>query len=141
MDTVIQVRCSKEFKSYFEEKKKKLGYERLSNERFIEKAINTLYDLEYMDKEASILNDHILRAIDSSNRQVESRLGNRICKLLSEICIQLFIVVTILKETKYLTNDEIKKIRKEAVTNMKDNDGLINYKDIDSRRWLNDRDN
>lgn len=87
-----------------------------------------------MDKEASMLNDNILRAIDSSHRQVENRMGNRICAILSELSIQSYITLSILKENKYLTDDEIMKIRIKAVQNMKDSNGLINYKEIEARR-------
>lgn len=124
----LNTRITDEQKEQLNNIQNQLGYKTQAD--FLLASAKALYDLNYVENETTILNDYVIKAIDSAVQQSELRIGNRFAKLMNELIIQNAVLIKILSEENFLTDIEVKEIRKSAMELLSETQTVIKYKEI-----------
>lgn len=124
----LNTRITDEQKEQLNNIQNQLGYRTQAD--FLLASAKALYDLNYVENETTILNDYVIKAIDSAVQQSELRIGNRFAKLMNELIIQNAVLIKILSEENFLTDIEVKEIRKSAMELLSETQTVIKYKEI-----------
>lgn len=96
----------------------------------IDKAIN-FYDDYLNNKEAgSYLCEEVQSIIKSNLNLTETRLGNRLAKLLSEMIIQTGITQKILTESLDISEEDVSRYRLEVLEEVKKNPTVLRYEKL-----------
>ena len=96
----------------------------------IDKAINFYNDYLNNKEAGSYLCEEIQSIIKSNLSLTETRLGNRLAKLLSEMVIQTGITQKILTESLDINEEDISRYRLEVLEEVKKNPTVLKYEKL-----------
>lgn len=111
--------------AYITEKKLK------SRSELIEKAVDFYIDYNCNKSAGDFLASEVEAIMSGNLELVERRLGNRISKLLSEMAIQLGILLQMMKNMSEFTTEDVEMYRKITVDCIKESQRILNYEKLE----------
>lgn len=102
----------------------------ISETTIIEQALKSYFDFCFINENQNLINDEILKIIDSKNNVLENRINNKTNQVLSELAININILTQVLAENIEINADELQNKRKIAVEFIKINQRVLNLEEL-----------
>lgn len=102
----------------------------ISVTQVIEEALKVYQDSYYMKNKATIINEEILKLSQSSMELLEHRINNKTNQVLSELSIQVGIMVQVLASAYQFNPDALDRFRKKSVEFLKINNRVLRLSEI-----------
>lgn len=121
--------------SFYESTSEKLEryteqHELKTQSEIVDKAVNFYLDYINNKEAGSYLCEEVQSIIKSNISLTETRLGNRLAKLLSEMVIQTGITQKILTESLDINEEDISRYRLEVLEEVKKNPTVLKYEKL-----------
>lgn len=101
-----------------------------SRRSFAKEAVEVACDKVYLDENYTLLNTHIINAIEAVQLQSEERLGNRLARVYADVAIELGIMNQLVAQSVDVGTDELNIYRKIAVDHIQSTGKILSYKDL-----------